>query len=243
VPTLVAFEVDGSQFLTVVKIGPEPEPDRPSVVRKAMLALDTQVISPELAKALGIEGTPGVRVTRVHPDGSAAKAGIRVGDLILKIDGETIAANRPEDADLFATTLRQFRVGTEVALLIRRGAEELTIKVELERGHERTSELASHETEWLEFTARDLAQDDRIKRKLSPELEGVLVTEVAHAGWAALAGLQTGDILLTIDGKPCGSIDAFKSILAEREKEGRTPVTLFVRRGITTLFLELEPAS
>ena len=243
VPTLVAFETDGAQFLTVVKIGPEPEPDRPSVVRKATLALDTQVISPDLAKALGIEGTPGVRVTRVHPQGTAAQAGIRVGDLILKIDGETITANRPEDADLFTTTLRQFRVGTEVALLIRRGTEELTIKVALERSHERMSELASHESEWLEFTARDLAQDDRITRKLPPELQGVLVTDVARAGWAALAGLQASDILLTLDGAPVASIDAFKSILADREKAGRTPVTLFVRRGITTQFLELEPAS
>lgn len=243
VPTLVAFEVDGAQMLTVVNIGPEPEPDRPSVVRKATLALDTQVISADLAKALGIEGTPGVRVTRVHPQGSAARAGIRVGDLILKLDGETINANRPEDADLFATTLRQYRVGSEVELQIRRGTEDLKVKVALERSHERLSELASHESEWLEFTARDLAQDDRIKRKLPPELHGILVTDVARAGWGALGGLQAGDLLLTIDGSPVASIETFKSILAEREKEDRIPVTLFVRRGITTLFLELEPAS
>ncbi len=243
VPTLVAFEVDGSQFLTVVKIGPEPEADRPGIVRKAFLALDTQVISPELAKALGIEGTPGVRVTRVHPDGTAAKAGIQVGDLILKLDGEIISANRPEDADLFSTLLRQYRVGTEVDLLIRRDTETLTIKATLERSHERTSELASHETEWLEFTARDLAQDDRLTRKLPPGLQGVLVTAVARSGWASLGGLQTGDILLTLDGTPVTSIEEFKSILAEGEKQARTPVTLFVRRGITTLFLELEPAS
>jgi serine protease Do len=243
VPTLVAFEVDGSQFLTVVKIGPEPEPDRPNIVRKATLALDTQVISPDLAKALGMEGTPGVRVTRVHPHGTAAQAGIQVGDLILKLDGEIITANRPEDADLFSTLLRQYRVGTAVNLLIRRGSEELTIQATLERSHERTSELASHETEWLEFTARDLAQDDRLTRKLPPELQGVLVTALARSGWAALGGLQTGDILLSLDGKPTPSIDELKSILAEIEKESRTPVTLFVRRGITTRFLELEPAS
>jgi serine protease Do len=242
VPTLVAFEVDGSQFLTVVKIGPEPDPDRPGIVRKATLALDTQVISPDLAKALGIEGTPGVRVTRVHPHGTAAQAGIQVGDLILKVDGEIISANRPEDADLFSTLLRQYRVGTEVNLLIRRGAEELSLKATLERSHERTSDLASHETEWLEFTARDLAQDDRLTRKLPPDLHGVLVTAVARSGWAALGGLQAGDILLTLDGKPASSIDELKSILAVTEKEARSPVTLFVRRGIITLFLEIEPA-
>jgi len=243
VPTLVAYEVDGSQFLTVVKIGPEPEADRPNIVRKAHLAVDTQVISPDLAKALGIEGSPGVRVTRVHPNSAAAEAGLLVGDLILQLDGDVIAANRPEDSDLFSTLLRQYKVGSEVTLLVRRGSKEMTIQAKLERSHERTSELASHDSEWLEFTARDLAQEDRVTRKLPPDLSGVLVTTVARSGWAALAGVQAGDILITLDGKPVPSIEELKSILAEAEKQSSTSVTLFVRRGITTRFLELEPAS
>ena len=241
VPTLVAYEIDGSQFLTVVKIGPEPEADRPNIVRKAHLAVDTQVISPDLAKALGIEGLPGVRVTRVHPHTAAAESGLQVGDLILKLDGEVIAANRPEDSDLFSTLLRQYRVGSQVTLLVRRAGEEKTIQAKLERSHERTSELASYDSEWLEFTARDLAQEDRVTRKLPADLRGVLVTDVARSGWAALAGVQTGDILITLDGKQVASIDDLKSMLAEAEKQSSTSVTLFVRRGITTRFLELEP--
>lgn len=242
VPTLVAYEIDGARYLTVVKIGPEPDPDRPAIVRKASLAIDTQVISPDLAMALGIPGTPGVRVTRVHPDSTASKAGLQTGDLILKLDGDLISASRPEDADLFATMLRQFRVGTEVKLAIRRGESEQTLSVPLELGHERTADLATHENDWLEFTARDLGHTDRVNRKLPADMQGMLVTAVARAGWAALGGLQAGDILLTIDGQPVPSTDVLKPMLTKLAEKKPAAITFFVRRGITTVFLELEPA-
>lgn len=241
VPVLVAYELDGSQFLTVVKIGAEPDPNRPTTVRKASLAVDTQVISPELAEALGIPGTRGVRVTRVHPDSTAHTAGLQIGDLILKVDGEWVAANRPEDGDLFATMLRPYRAGSKVDLLIRRHGAEQTIQATLELAHERSSELATHENDWLEFATRDLGSTDRVNRKLPTDLAGVLVTGVARSGWAELAGLQPGDLLLSLDEAPVPHVAALKSMLAERQAKGRTTLTFFVRRGISTRFLEVEP--
>lgn len=242
VPVLVSYENDGLNYLTVVRIGPEPDPDRPGIVRKAWLGVDTQVISNELAEALGIPGAKGVRVTRVHPGTTAEKSGLKTGDLILKLDGEVIPASRPEDSDLFATRIRQYRVGTEVVLTVRRGSEELVVKAPVQLGHEGTSELDSHESEMLEFTARDLGQEDRVARKLPEDFHGVLVTAVAPAGWAALGGLSVGDILVSIDGKPVESVESLKSVLAGLEENRRSPVILFVRRGITTRFIELEPA-
>lgn len=242
VPVLVSYENDGLNYLTVVRIGPEPDPDRPGIVRKAWLGVDTQVISNELAEALGIPGSKGVRITRVHPGTTAEKSGLKTGDLILKLDGDVIPASRPEDSDVFATRIRQYRVGTEVALTVRRGDEELLVKAPVQLGHEGTSELDSHESEMLEFTARDLGQEDRVARKLPEEFRGVLATAVAPAGWAALGGLSVGDILVAIDGKPVESVDSLKSVLAGLEENRRSPVVLFVRRGITTRFIELEPA-
>jgi serine protease Do len=75
IPTLIAYEHDGRSYLTVVKIGPEPEVDKPGLVKKAWIGIDTQVISSDLAEALGIPGSKGVRVTRVHPGSSAETAG------------------------------------------------------------------------------------------------------------------------------------------------------------------------
>ncbi|MEY3895651.1 MAG: hypothetical protein RLZZ214_1170 [Verrucomicrobiota bacterium] len=241
VPVLVSYEHDGLNFLTVVKIGPEPEVDKPGLVKKAWIGIDTQVISSELAEALGIPGAKGVRVTQVHPGTSAEKAGLKTGDLLLKLDGTVIATSRPEESDIFAALIRQYRIGTEAAFSVRRGAEDLVIKVPLGERPEGTSELASHDCETLEFNSRDLGQSDRVSEKLPEDFKGVLITAVAPAGWAALGGLSAGDILVSLDGKPVDSIETLKPILADLEKNRRSPVVFFVRRGIATHYIELEP--
>lgn len=241
VPTLIAYEHDGRSYLTVVKIGPEPEVDKPGLVKKAWIGIDTQVISSDLAEALGIPGSKGVRVTRVHPGSSAETAGLKTGDLLLKLDGTVIPTSRPEESDVFASLIRQYRIGTEADLAVRRGAEDLTLKVKLDASPEGTSELADHESEALEFNARDIGQDDRVSEKLPDDFKGVLITAITPAGWAALGGLSAGDLLVSIDGKSTDSIETLKTILADLEKNRRSPIVFFVRRGITTRYIELEP--
>ncbi len=242
VPTLVGYEHDGDSYLTVVKIGPEPEDDKPALARKAWLGVATQVISQDLAKALGIPGTKGVRVTRVFPGSTAEQAGLKNGDLLLKLDGQEISASRPEESEVFADTIRQRKTGSEVALDVRRGSEMLVIKATLERSPKAASELPEHETKVFEFTARELSRDDRSRKHLDEATCGVLVTSVTASGWAALGGLQADDILLQVDGEAVDSIPALKSRLAKIEKERPDQVVFFVRRGIVTRYLEVEPA-
>jgi serine protease Do len=242
VPVLVSYERDGRNYLTVAKIGPEPDPDRPGLVKKAWIGIATQVISSDLAKALGIPGAKGVRVTQVHPGSNAEKAGLKMGDLLLKLDGTVIPTSRPEESDVFASLIRQYKIGVEPTLTVRRGTQGMEIKVKLDPSPESTSELDSYESETLEFRMRDLGQDDRVSEKLPDDFKGVLVTAVTPAGWAALGGLSAGDILITVDGKPVDSVETLKPILADIAKERRSPVVLFVRQGITTRYVELEPA-
>ena len=72
-------------------------------------------------------------------------------------------------------------------------------------------------------------------------VKGVRVVTVETAGWAALAGLTSGDILLAIDGQPIESVATLKDRLAALRMAQPRRVTFFVRRGIYTEFLELEP--
>ncbi len=241
VPVLVSYERDGRNYLTVVKIGPEPDPDKPGLVKKAWIGIDTQVISSDLAEALGVSGSKGVRITQVHPGSSAEKAGLRAGDLLLKLDGTVIPTSRPEESDVFASLIRQYRIGTDVTLSVRRASQNIEIKVPLDASPEGTSELDSFECETLEFNSRDIGQADRVNDKLPADLKGILIAAVTPAGWAALGGLSSGDILISIDGKAVESIEVLKPILAELEENRRSPVVLFVRRGITTRYIELEP--
>ena len=67
-----------------------------------------------------------------------------------------------------------------------------------------------------------------------------IITE--SSGWASLGGLSNGDILISIDGEPTDSIKTLKTQLEKLEKEKRSPFVFFVKRGLVTRYIELEPS-
>ena len=132
VPLLVGFDRSGERLLTVIEAGRAGLEDPGLEARKAWVAVNVQVLTPELADAIGeladgigVKGRTGVRVSRVL-GGSAAKAGLQVGDILTAIDGNAIEASQPTDAELFATMIRQYKIGTQVALSVIRNGKELT---------------------------------------------------------------------------------------------------------------------
>ena len=239
--TLVTYERDGDSYLTIIKVGPEENDADAAIARKAWMGVSTQVISLELAEALGIPGQKGMRVTRVYPDSNAEKTGIKNGDLLLKLDGEIINASRPEDADVFSEAIRQMSATAEVTLELKRDKELLTIKVPLERAPTGNSELEEYLSETLEFQARDIGAEDRAKVRDENAKTGVLISSVTNAGWAALAGLQNNDILQKINGQTITSIAELKTNIEKINQAKPSHITFFVRRGITTRMIELEP--
>ncbi|MGK0188992.1 MAG: serine protease Do [Verrucomicrobiales bacterium] len=240
-PVLVTFDRDGEEVLTVVKVGPEEPRSKPKRSDKAWLGVDTQVLSRDLAEVLEIKGKKGVRITRVHSGTTAEKAELKVGDVIFKLDGQVINASRPEDDSIFANLIRQYDTDSEVELSIHRGGKNETLLVDLQSRPLASEELDEYEDADFEFTARELAFQDKVEKRLSDDARGVLLSKVEGSGWAELAGLSTGDILLTVADKPVSGLDDLKSIMAEIRKEKPRQVVFFVRRGIHTGYRELEP--
>ena len=68
-----------------------------------------------------------------------------------------------------------------------------------------------------------------------------MVENVEAAGWAALAGLRQGDVIIKVDGEPIDKIDAFRNKMVTISKDRSERVTFFVKRGIHTLFIQFEP--
>ncbi len=241
VPTLVGFERRAQQFLTVVSLGDSDTRDRSAEAVKAWLAVTTQVLTPELARALGLGERTGVRVTRVTPGSSAEKAGLQVGDVLLKLDGDPIPASQPDDAELFATLVRQYRVDATVKLEGWRSGKPFAVEARLEPSPRAPRELPEYKDAEFEFTARDLTFQDRLDERLSGLGQGVLVTSVENGGWAALAQLAVGDVVLAVDGRPVGGLADLEGVMRRLAETRPKRVVLQVRRGVGTLFVELEP--
>ena len=88
VPTLVTFERDLADLLTVVKIGPEAEENRPMQAWKPWVGVSTQVLTRDLSEALELPRTTrGVRIAQVYPHTPAKKGGLLAGDLLFRMDG------------------------------------------------------------------------------------------------------------------------------------------------------------
>jgi serine protease Do len=239
VPTLVAFERSGERLLTVIDLGRAGLEDPGLEARKAWVPISVQVLTRELAERLGLDGKTGVRITRVF-GGSAEAARLKVGDIITALDGNPIEASQPSDAELFATMIRQYKIGSTATLTLVRDAKETTVSVKLDTSPRLPREMKKYEDTNFEFRVRDIAAADRVSARLPNDQTGVLVDAVREGGWAALGHLADGDMLLTIDGDPMPDVEAVQRKMTKIAEAKPRTVVLRVRRGIRTFFVELE---
>lgn len=241
VPVLVGIRRGEADLLSVVRLGPEPEPVPAPRVPKAWAGLATQVLTPELAKALGVTARSGVRVTQVLPGSGAAEAGLRVGDIVLKLDGKVVASRRPEDADSFGSILREYPVDASVDLDLLRDGKPLALRMTLRERPAPAAELPSVRDLRLGFTARSLGFDDRVDRGLDASAQGAVVTKVERSSWADLAGLRASDILVSVNGRPVSDNVSLRQALDSLFQDHPRHVVLRIQRGISGTFLEFEP--
>jgi serine protease Do len=239
VPALIAFERAGERLLTVIDLGRAGLEDPGLEARKAWVPIAVQVLTRELAERLGIADRTGVRITRVF-GGSAQSAGLKVGDVIVALDGNPVEASQPTDVELFGTLIRQYKIASKAELTILRDGKELVVPVTLDASPRLPREMKKYEDPNFEFRVRDLAAADRTSARIPADQAGVLVDAVREGGWAALGHLADGDMLLTIDGDVVENVEAVQKKMAAIAEARPRSVVLKVRRGIRTFFVELE---
>ncbi|HEY3586656.1 MAG TPA: trypsin-like peptidase domain-containing protein [Myxococcaceae bacterium] len=239
VPTMVAFERGAEKLLTVVEVGIRPPQEPPQEARRGWLPATTQVLSPKLATALGYKGRKGARVTQILPDGDAS--GLRVGDVVTKVDDALVEASEPQDADVFDALLRAYKPGTKAVLAVLRDGKPMELTVTVKEAPRLENELRVYEDVVLEFRARDISYLDRVKRRWAKETAGALVSQVDAGGWALVGGLRTDDLVLAVDGKTVRDVKELEKELKPIKEKKPGEVVLFVRRGLQTLYVELQP--
>ena len=208
VPVLATFERRAARYLAVVRVGIEEEKDPGLEVTKAWLPVETRVISREIAKQLGRPELKGFYLTRVYPDSTAEKAGLKPGDFILAVDGEKLTASGPEHEDELESLIRQYDVGKTVELSVLRDKKEMKISVELARSPRLRREMKKYRNDDFEFTARNVSFFDAAEEQWDKDQQGALIEEVKPGSWAELANLYAGDLVVEVDGQPVGNVDA-----------------------------------
>jgi len=231
VNVLTEFERRNEQYVTVVEVGLKDLVDPGLEVKKAWLPVETQVITRDIAEAMGDEDLKGFRVTKVYAGSSAEAAGLEIGDLIFAIDGQPLRAARPEDYEELDALVRQYRVGTEAMLSVRRGqaGDAQEVGVELVRAPQLAREMKKLRVDDFEFTARDISFFDKADEEWSEDT------------CAAVAGLAPGDLIQFVNGEPIPSVEKLDEVMEAIAEAQPERVVLRVLRGIRTAFIELEP--
>ena len=231
---------DGAVVSAVVELRTVDERNVTPQARKAWLGASSQPLTPKLSTRLGIKAEGGVRLTRIYPGTKAEAAGLQIGDVILAIDGTPVSARRPEDTDVFARQIRQYRTGTTTKFSLWREGVTKDLEVVLEEQPVPAAEMSWWQDVQLEFSAREIAFDDRVRLQIGTEARGAIVESAAPAGWAALAGLRADDVIERAGEAAVANLEDLKRAREQVVTAGKAWWVMLVRRRGQTLFVEIS---
>jgi serine protease Do len=193
----------------------------------ARLGVTIQDVNQGLAQSFGLDRPKGALVSQVETDGPGDKAGLKAGDVILKVDGKAIDTS----GDLPAL-IGEEKPGAKVDIDVWRGGKTETLSAELGDAGDK---IASVDTDKngasqgrLGLALRPLQPG---KRRQAGVPNGLLVEDAG--GPAAEAGIQAGDIVLAVNGKPVSEVDQVRRVVAQHGKV----VALLIERDGNQIFV------
>jgi len=229
----IAFAIPSETVKTVVN----QLRDSGSVAR-GYIGVQIQPVTADLASGLGIKETEGALVAQVQPGTPGAKAGLKAGDVITKINNDPI-----KDARELSRKVGMMKPGTEVQLAVIRDAKPLTVAVKLEQ---LPNEQVARADKGEEEAGKDMP---RLGLQLAPAKsvegagsEGVVVTGVDPRGPAAARGFRTGDVILKVGDKTVATPKDVRDGFAAAKAENRKAVLLQVKseQGVRFVAITLD---
>ncbi|MEO0086119.1 MAG: PDZ domain-containing protein, partial [candidate division WOR-3 bacterium] len=204
-------------------------------VVRGYLGIRPQEVTDAIRKAMKLGDAAGVLVSEVLPGTPAAVAGMKVGDVIVEVNGVRVSG-----VERFRRDIAELRPGTRVKLTVFRNGRKLQLEAKLtEFTEERQASVPQDEpkTAWLGLSVRALTTEER--QRLS-ESGGVAVEEVERGRPAAEAGIQRGDVILRVGDSDIANEADFAK--AAKELAGtKEPILLYLKRDGRPLFVAVEP--
>jgi serine protease Do len=203
-------------------------------VTRGWLGVAIQPMTPELGQSFGLDNENGALVTEVTRESPADRAGVSVGDIIVKFDGKPIHEMNELPRIVAATP-----PGSKTELEVIRNGERKSLTVTLDRLKDDADgdAAAGVEQEKIGITVRELTRE-MAARLGNKDTKGVYVAEVKPGSSADDAGIARGDVIVEIDGMAIASIADYDKALAGHKKGSL--MRLRLRRGMGFLFVALK---
>jgi serine protease Do len=214
-------------------------------VRRGMLGINIQNITPEVAQSLDLKDTKGVIVSNVRTGSAAEKAGVKRGDIVLAINNDAI-----EDSNVLRNKVAATLPGSEIKLKVLRDGKEEELSAVLDEfnveGAKNDNRLGGENNQnrqkeggKLGLNLQPITPQMSAQLGLPPGTQGLVVTDVDQNGAAANAGIARGDVIMEINRQPVTSLEEVKSAL---DKSGEKPILLLIGRKDGTVYLTVKPS-
>lgn len=192
-------------------------------VRRGGIGAQVQDLTPDLARSFRVEAATGAVIARLEPGSAAERAGLRVGDVILSVDGVPVRG-----AADFRNRVGLAEPGRDLQLAYLRNGQRRTAKVRVDSDAPAPVRVAT----LAGATFADIPEDHPAHGRI----DGALVTGVSRNSVAAAYGLRPGDIIIGVNGEPIASA----AELRERLARPTSRLALNLLRGGRQLLLMIE---
>ncbi len=203
-------------------------------VARPWLGARGQTVDSDIARSLGLPRPSGVLINSVHPDGPAAKAGLRVGDVVVAVNDKEVA-----DANILKFRIATLSVGSEATFSVMRRGKRVRLSVPLIVAPEVPPRDLSLITGANPYAGAEVANlSPALAEEISFDTDdsGVVVMRVKRGSPADRIGLEPGDILLRLNGTEIDSV----SKLREMVRRGYSNWRIEIVRGGRTLQLVIR---
>jgi serine protease Do len=211
-------------------------------VTRGWLGVEIQQMTPEMASALGLDRERGALVAGVQPDSPAAKAGLRVGDVITGYAGKPV-----NSLQNLTTAVADTKIGSSAPVEIIRDGKSVTVTATIaqlkdeqqasagsngqaRRGAGPAAGTASSETA-IGLRLAALNQSARQRFDIPRDVKGVVVLDTDPNSNAADQGVQAGDIIEQVNNRAVSQPKDVTAQVEQARKSGRKAVALLINRG------------
>ena len=203
-------------------------------VIRGWLGVSIQDLSPELAKSFNIKEQTGALVSGVTENSPADKAGLKRGDLVIELDGKTVA-----DSIGLRNRVSALPPGTKIEIKILRDGKQQSLAATLGEAKDKAEVKKTEYNNVLKgITVQDLATGLRDKMDIPENLTGVVVTDVASDA-PSHDLLQANDVIQEVNRQNIKSTQEYEQVVSKiGEKDG---VLLLIYRRGGSIYITIKP--
>lgn len=191
-------------------------------VRRGMLGVIMQNLTPELSEAFGLHQQQGVVISQVIEDTAAEEAGLQVGDVVVSINGAPV-----KSASAMRNMVGLLRVGDEMKITV------------IREGKRKKMTAVIRDAKDLSVSGTRINQrlaGATIEEKEKGGKTYLTVTEVQQGSAAWNAHLREGDIILSVNRRPVQTLEELQNIIGDKDAQ----ILLNIQRGRTALFVLIQ---